>query len=472
MSAFPQCSPRGSKIPKVLSYGGGLDSFAMLLLAIQNGNKPDWAVFVDTGDSGPSWGGGKGSGLSGQAAISGTQGEWPSTYKHIRQVVMPLCKKHGINFAWLTYKDYPIRHCVDADSLLEWFEKSMRASGGQTGFPVKSNTRMCTTVAKVERFERWLNDHYPGQQVEVWIGFEAGEEKRAGNDPNVGKVVKFKSGKAVRRNCFPLMEAQLCRCRAKDFVQGLGYAVPEKSACVFCPFNPRSANRQFKKFFPGEFRRMERIEQIKPRTERGMRLSITGYETILSKTEYERDEHGNIKYKRDKATGVLKPVMKAVGSVFMPLGESIKDIARAEIVPAGGSGEVQAGFKIVKAGKPKLGAPCPICHRYHSLECPKSVGCDPPGERGDMPESPFGEAPAKGKRLPVVRAEPEERSIMAEEITRGPFVKSSGRPRKPPVAPVEPAPRARGRGREREVDILGSLTEDIEAAVRQAMRGR
>jgi hypothetical protein len=425
VSEFPRCSPPGSKIPKVLSYGGGLDSFAMLLLAIQNGNLPDWAVFVDTGDSGPTWGGEKGSG--------GNQGEWPSTYAHIREVVMPLCKKHGINFAWLTHRDYPIKHGVEADSLIEWFEKSQRASGGQTGFPVKSTTRMCTTVAKVERFERWLNDHYPGQTVEVWIGFEAGEEGRARNDPNSGKKSKPGPGKAVRKNCFPLMEARLCRCRAKDFVESLGYAAPKKSACVFCPFNPRAANRQMKEHFPGIFRRMERIEREKPRTQAGMQLSITGYETIRSKTEYERDASGEVKYKLDKKTNELVPVMKAVGSVFMPLGESIKERGRAEIIPAGTSGEVKAGFKVVVASsKPRLGKPCPICGRHHELDCPKDVGCEEPEE---IP---------RGKRLPAVRSEPSR--------------------------PLRQT-RARPQARSREVDILGGLGDTVADAVRRAMKG-
>jgi len=32
-------------VKKVLSYGGGLDSFAMLLSAIERGELPDYAVF-------------------------------------------------------------------------------------------------------------------------------------------------------------------------------------------------------------------------------------------------------------------------------------------------------------------------------------------------------------------------------------------------------------------------------------------
>jgi 3'-phosphoadenosine 5'-phosphosulfate sulfotransferase (PAPS reductase)/FAD synthetase len=382
MSGFPRCSPKGSKVPKVLSYGGGLDSFAMLLLSIERDNKPDWAVFMDTGDSGPTWGGGKGSG--GPDPEGGKcQGEWPGTYRHIREIVMPLCRKHGIKFAWLTHKDYPIRQggVDESKCLIDWFEKTQARTGGKAGFPVKSDTRLCTTVAKVERFERWLNDQYPDQTVEVWIGFEAGEEGRAKRDPNAGKEKKHKSGRAIRKNCFPLMEAKLCRCRAQDYIQSQGFEVPysPKSACVICPFNPRGAWRKAQKEHPKEFRRMEQIEKDKPLTGAGMWLSIAGYETLRSKTEPERDEEtGEPVFKLNKNTQKLEPVMKVIGSVHMPLGEHVKDVGRAIVTPAGKSRELKLGYKFVIAQEPKLGKRCPICGRYHSIDCPKSVGCVDP----------------------------------------------------------------------------------------------
>ena len=55
-------------------------------------------------------------------------------------------------------------------------------------FQSSGDDPICTRIAKVERFERWLDDAYPDQQVEVWIGFEAGEEARTKKDPNAGKA--------------------------------------------------------------------------------------------------------------------------------------------------------------------------------------------------------------------------------------------------------------------------------------------
>jgi hypothetical protein len=69
--------------PRVLSLGGGLDSFAMLVRAIQLGEPPDVVTFIDVG-------------------APGDPGEWAGTYRHVREVVMPLCAHHGIEFVCVT----------------------------------------------------------------------------------------------------------------------------------------------------------------------------------------------------------------------------------------------------------------------------------------------------------------------------------------------------------------------------------
>jgi hypothetical protein len=202
--------------PKILSYGGGLDSFAMLLTAIARGELPDVVVFMDTGHP-----------LD--------PGEWPGTYRHIDEVVRPICAAHGIEFFKIDHTNYPVRGGTkgEARSLFAWWEtrKSM---------PMAGPGRQCTTIAKVERFERWASDRWPDQDIEVWLGFEAGEEKRVKKDPNTGanrKVPKLKKGakpRARRHNRFPLMEQGLCRCRCEALVRASGYPIPRKSACMFC----------------------------------------------------------------------------------------------------------------------------------------------------------------------------------------------------------------------------------------------
>jgi hypothetical protein len=227
---------------KILSYGGGLDSFAMLLGGIQRGDVPDYAVFADVGSP------------------AGDDGEWPSTYRHIEDVARPLAKKHGVEFVWLTTEEYPIR---GSESLLAYFEK-------KSILPTRMS-RLCTSAAKVERITDWIQKELSGQKMEVWIGFEAGEENRAAKDPHASKTC---GDEDYRKNRFPLMEWGLCRCRCEVMTRQAGYPVPRKSACMFCPFSRRGDFIKLAQEQPGIFMRFADWEARSGTTKAGQKLWI------------------------------------------------------------------------------------------------------------------------------------------------------------------------------------------------------
>lgn len=244
---------------RVLSYGGGLDSWVMLLDAVARKELPDACVFVDVSD--------------GTAYRDGVDpGEWPGTYRHLREVVMPFCEREGIEFVWLDSGEFPVR---DAKSLFAWLEARKQ-------IPVAGPARICTTIAKVERFEAWMDSRYAGMEVEVWIGFEAGEEKRAASDPNAGKVRKLSNlGHRARRvNRFPLMERGLCRCRCEAIARASGHPIPRKSACVFCPYGTKGDWQTLDRELPVLFMQAARLEANKPPTSAGKKLSIMGFRTF------------------------------------------------------------------------------------------------------------------------------------------------------------------------------------------------
>ena len=235
------------RTPRVLSYGGGLDSFAMLVDAIQRNDKPDVCAMVDVGDPNDRT----------------VPGEWPSTYRHVEEIVKPLCAANGIEFVMIDSNTFPVR---DASSLFAWLWARYQ-------IPMAGPGRICTVVAKVERFEKWLAARYGEQSVEVWVGFEAGEEGRAAKDPNAGKSTQ-------RRNRFPLIERQLCRCRCEALVRAAGYPVPRKSACVFCPYGSKRDWQTLAAECPEQFAKIAELEARKPATKKnGLKLSIMGYHT-------------------------------------------------------------------------------------------------------------------------------------------------------------------------------------------------
>jgi len=290
------------KRTKILSYGGGLNSFAMWLRAVQRGELPDVVIFMDVTDPEGKW-----------------PGEWPGTYQHMRDYMIPMCEKLGVEFVWLDTKSYPIRkggadEC-DEGLFAYWWTRNQ--------IPVASARRNCTIIAKVERFEHWMNDRFPGEDVEVWIGFEAGEEDRVAKDPNaIGsgaeKKAVRKGGKrkyenpARRHNRFPLIEEGLCRCAQEKLVAEAGYPVPRKSACVFCPYGSKGDWQTFAKELPEQFAMAVELEAKKTVTTKGKKLSIMGYQTIVN----------------DEKRGDEPPV-EGVHYKAPPLSEYVKDGKRA-----------------------------------------------------------------------------------------------------------------------------------------------
>jgi hypothetical protein len=241
---------------KVLSYGGGLNSWAMLIGAGERGEHLDHVVFCDVGDS-----------------ERKTPGEWPATYKHMREIVVPYCDAHGIPFAWLDMDSYPIRRGKKDETsagLFGYFEAK-----GQ--IPVSGPNRLCTRIAKVERFENWMDDTYPGEDVEVWIGFDAGEPDRVAKDPNAGDGRPATATTAGRHNRFPLVEWGWCRCLCEAAAVRTGLPIPRKSACMGCPYNSAKDWKALAEEAPETFAWMESLERNKLPTKTGYKLTIHGW---------------------------------------------------------------------------------------------------------------------------------------------------------------------------------------------------
>lgn len=305
--------------PKVLSLGGGLDSWAMLLDAEIRGELPDVVAFVDVGDRDD----------------ANNIAEWDSTYRHIEEVVQPWCAARGIQFVEISARTgYAIRpHLQNARSLFGYFWQT-------TTIPVAGNNRICTRIAKVERFEAWLDATYPGQVVETWIGFDAAETERADNDPNAGnprkpthlgklpmwwrwtRVLAYCLSHAQRVNRFPLIERDLCRCRCEALARESGYPVPRKSACQFCVYASKTDWRALAAERPAVFARIVELEERKPPTkENNRKLSIMAYSsrtqkgTPLPKFIASRDRPG--KPKPCPVCGAAKRATKATGCGYL-----------------------------------------------------------------------------------------------------------------------------------------------------------
>lgn len=238
----------------VLSYGGGLDSWTMLHKAVIMGMKIDLVIFADVGDH----------------KDRSVPGEWPSTYRHIDEVAKPFCAEHGIEFVTLTSDYYPlIRKGIEYRSIFEY--------GTALNQFFASQQHTCTVSGKIDRITRYLDERYPDRDVCVWIGFTAGEEKRAARDPRGPNAkIKHQPGKARRRSRYPLVEWGFCRCREEAYCRGIGYPVPRKSACVFCPKASRKDFMTLKAELPETFELVAEYERNSKITGPGKRLRFSG----------------------------------------------------------------------------------------------------------------------------------------------------------------------------------------------------
>lgn len=168
----------------ILSFGGGVNSTSLLVLAIQNKLEIDIVMFADT------------------------KNEMPETYAHIEKQIKPLCNKHNIPFVTVS----------KGDLLKDYREKKI--------IPFRA-FRSCTDKYKIrplKNYAKRFND------VTWIIGIDYGESHRAEKFNFFGSL-----------HTFPLIDMEIDREGCKRIIQDFGLYVPIKSGCFFCPFQSKSS---------------------------------------------------------------------------------------------------------------------------------------------------------------------------------------------------------------------------------------
>ena len=186
-----------------LSHGGGVNSVALQLLAIEQGLDFE-SVFVDHG------------------------ADLPMTYEYM---------------AMLVDKGYPITVIKpDVAGVSDLYEYCIKYA-----ILPDRRFRWCTQKFKVEP----LDAYYERPALEL-IGFDAGEAKRRLSI----------TGKTGVEQDFPLIEAGIDRQGCIDLIKRHGLPVPPKSGCYFCPFRSLSQWRELRRDYPELFCKAEKLEQM------------------------------------------------------------------------------------------------------------------------------------------------------------------------------------------------------------------
>lgn len=190
---------------RTVSYGGGVQSTALLVLAAQR--EIDFPTFL--------------------MANVGDDSEYPATLRYVREIAMPYAKSHGIDMRLLDR--------TKRDGSVETLWGRMMADGsralpipvrGDNGAPMR---RSCTVDFKVRVTGRWLRDNgaTADDPATVAIGISVDEIHRA----NASRVEPYE------RIVYPLLDLGMRRSDCEKVIADAGLPVPPKSSCFFCPFH-------------------------------------------------------------------------------------------------------------------------------------------------------------------------------------------------------------------------------------------
>ena len=193
-----------------LSYGGGVNSTAMLLLLLDKGWKFE-TVYVDHG------------------------GDWPETRRYV---------------SWLS-RQTPITILRPS---VEGFSTLYEYCCGRRMIPSR-RFRWCTRTWKIRPFHKYISR--PATKL---LGISTDEAKRANPFPEKGIKTRY-----------PLIEYGIDRNECKQIITKHGLPIPMKSGCWFCPFQRKSQWFKLRSEHPELFEKAVVLEQrmIKARAKRG-----------------------------------------------------------------------------------------------------------------------------------------------------------------------------------------------------------
>lgn len=192
---------------RIISYGGGVQSTALCVLAIQGKiGQIDAALFSNVGDD----------------------SEHPASISYVREVMQPWAAERGLE----VHELHRIKRTGETETL---WQRLMKPNSRSLPIPVRMSdtgapgTRSCTVDFKIKVIAKWLKKHGANKTdpAKVCIGFSTDEAHRASNrHPNDYEVPEY-----------PLLDLRLNRQDCKNIIAEAGLPVPPKSSCFFCPFH-------------------------------------------------------------------------------------------------------------------------------------------------------------------------------------------------------------------------------------------
>jgi len=202
----------------VVSYGGGINSAAMLVGLLEHGERPDAILFADTG------------------------GEKPHTYRHLHAVMQPWCARVGFPEITIVTGSQPRQ--IEDGSLEGECRRLGALPSRVMGFG------MCSDKWKIDPQEKWLKASMPNESITKLIGFGAEEAHRAPKRPSDGWARRY-----------PLIEWDWDREGCRTALARAGLPNPGKSACFYCPSSTTREILELRQKYPDLLARALEMER-------------------------------------------------------------------------------------------------------------------------------------------------------------------------------------------------------------------
>jgi len=179
-------------MPTVISYGGGIQSTALVVLAMRERWPIDEIVHVDLLDA-----------------------ESPATREYVAYVREWLRGVYGRDVTVIERNMYQDMLDNPGFTPVPWH-------GRREKFMLK---RQCTREYEVQPLQRYLYGRYPQERIGLMLGISVDEYRRM-RDSSAARI----------EHVYPLVDRRLTRWQCREIVERAGLAVPWKSSCWFCPY--------------------------------------------------------------------------------------------------------------------------------------------------------------------------------------------------------------------------------------------
>jgi hypothetical protein len=218
---------------KAFSFGGGVQSTATLVLAVQGKIDYQTFLFCNVGDD----------------------SENPETLTYVHEVAMPFAVQHGLDLVEL----HKIRRDGTRDTI---YRTITRPASRSIGIPVHMSNgapgrRACTLDFKIRVVDRWLKREWQAHRSSVLMGLGISLDEftrmRTNTDPDTmgWKTLEY-----------PLIDLRLDRLACMELIRQAGLPVPPKSSCWFCPYHSQRNWQALRQTQPVLFDRAVALEQL------------------------------------------------------------------------------------------------------------------------------------------------------------------------------------------------------------------